>query len=75
MADSHSDTVEEGVRFTSALSKLSVLLPLNEKKVLKRVLMALGKDYSINEIAKKCSLAPNGALKILRKFENLGVLK
>jgi len=32
-------------------------------------------DYSINQIAKKCSLAPNGAYKILKKFEKEGILK
>jgi len=37
--------------------------------------MAFGEDYSINYIAKQCNLTPNGTFKILKKFENLGVLK
>jgi len=37
--------------------------------------MAFGEDYSINYISKECNLAPNGAMKILRKFERLGVLR
>ena len=47
----------------------------NENRVLRRILMSFGEDYSINEIARSCSLAPNGAFKILRKFERQGVLK
>lgn len=51
------------------------MLTTNEKKVL-RLLMASSKiDYSINQIAKRCHLAPNGALKILKKFEKEGILK
>mgnify|MGYP001618843278 CR=1 FL=1 len=45
----------------------------NEKKVLKLLFTAF-EDYSINSIARKCNLAPNGALKILRKFEEQGIL-
>ncbi|MCX6750475.1 MAG: hypothetical protein NTZ83_03385 [Candidatus Pacearchaeota archaeon] len=37
--------------------------------------MAFGEDYSINYISRGCGLAPNGAMKILKKFESLGVLK
>ncbi len=51
------------------------MLTVNEKKVLKMLLTAFDEDYSINQIAKKCALAPNGALKILRKFEKEGILK
>jgi hypothetical protein len=51
------------------------MITKNESKVLRMILMALGEDYSINYISRECSLAPNGALKILRKFERLGVLK
>lgn len=47
----------------------------NENKVLRMILMSFGEDYSINEIARRCGLAPNGALKILRKFERQEVLK
>ena len=45
----------------------------NEKKILKLLFEAF-EDYSINFIARKCKLAPNGALKILRKFEGQGIL-
>ena len=47
----------------------------NEEKVLRMLFSAFGQDYSINEIARQCNLAPNGALKILRKLENEGILK
>ncbi|MDP3027391.1 MAG: hypothetical protein Q8N63_06795 [Nanoarchaeota archaeon] len=47
----------------------------NEKKVLKMLLHAFGETYSINKIARECNIAPNGALKILRKFEKEGILK
>ena len=47
----------------------------NEKNVLKMLLYAFGESYSINRIAKECDLAPNGALKILRKFEKESILK
>ncbi len=36
--------------------------------------MAFNENYSINEIARKCNLSPNGALKILNKFEREGIL-
>ena len=51
------------------------MITKNESKVLRMLLMALGENYSINYIAKQCNLSPNGALKILKKFESLGVLK
>jgi predicted AAA+ superfamily ATPase len=47
----------------------------NESKVLRMILMAFGEEYSINYISRECNLAPNGALKILKKFEKSGVLK
>lgn len=50
------------------------MLTDNEKNVLKMLFIAF-EDYSINYIAKKCRLTPNGALKILRKFEKEGILK
>jgi predicted nucleotidyltransferase len=50
------------------------MITKNESKVLRMVLMAFGEEYSINQIAKQCNLAPNGAFKILKKFENAGVL-
>jgi len=46
----------------------------NEKKILKFLLAHFNSDYSINEIAKKCSLAPNGAYEILKKFEEKEIL-
>ena len=49
------------------------MLTANERKVL-RLLMASSDYNSINDIAKACSLAPNGAYKILKKLEMLGVL-
>lgn len=47
----------------------------NDKNVLKMLLYAFEKSYSINQIARECNIAPNGALKILRKFEKEGVLR
>jgi hypothetical protein len=41
----------------------------NEKKVLRFLLANFSEDYSINEISGRCKLAPNGAFKILKKFE------
>ena len=46
----------------------------NEKKILKFLLAHFSSDYSINEIAKKCDLAPNGAYEILKKFEEKEIL-
>jgi len=46
----------------------------NEKKILRFLLAHLNSDYSINEIAKKCGLAPNGAYKILKKFGEKEIL-
>ena len=51
------------------------MLTSNEKKVLRLLLTAFDRQYSINNIAKECSLAPNGAFKILKKFEKEGILK
>jgi len=50
------------------------MLTENEKKVLKLLLMKFDDEYSINEIARICSLTPNGALKILKKFEKESIL-
>ena len=46
----------------------------NEKKILKFLLAHFNSDYSINEISKKCSLAPNGAYEILKKFGEKEIL-
>jgi len=51
------------------------MLTANEKKILKMLLTTFGENYSINQIAKKCSITPNGTLKILRKFEKEGILE
>ena len=48
------------------------MLTNNEKLVLRMLL--INTDYSINQIANECNLSPNGALKILRKFEKEGIL-
>ncbi len=50
------------------------MLTINEKKVLKILTFSFGEDYSINEISRKCNIAPNGAFKILKKFEREGIL-
>ena len=47
----------------------------NEKRVLQFLATSLGKDHSINDVAKACGIAPNGAYKILIKLEKEGVLK
>ena len=49
-------------------------LTQNEKKVLRLIASSI-LDRSINEIAKECKLAPNGAYKILIKLEKEGILK
>ena len=51
------------------------MLTVNEKKVLRLLFAAIDEDYSINAIARECGLAPNGAAKILKKFEQEGVLR
>jgi DNA-binding Lrp family transcriptional regulator len=51
------------------------MLTLNEKKVLRLLLTSFDLDHSINQVAKQCKLAPNGALKILKKFKQEGILK
>lgn len=49
------------------------MLTDNEKNVL-RILLSSFEDLSINQIAKLAKLSPNGAYKILMKFENEGIL-
>jgi DNA-binding Lrp family transcriptional regulator len=51
------------------------MLTINGKKVLRMLLGAFDESYSINQIARTCDITPNGALKILRKFEKEGILK
>ena len=50
------------------------MITTNEKKILRFLLTNFDKDHSINEIAKKSGLAPNGAYEMLKKFEEKGVL-
>ncbi len=46
----------------------------NEKKVMRMLFASLGEPYSINQIAKECKISPNGAFKILKKFEAEGII-
>lgn len=50
-----------------------MILTKNEKRVLR--LIAIGKDLSINDVAKECGVSPAGAFKILTKLAKEGVLK
>lgn len=50
-------------------------LTQNEKKALRLLAASLNEDYSINEIAKRCGITPNGAYKLLIKLEREGILK
>ncbi len=45
----------------------------NERKVLRFLLANFSEDYSINEISRQCNLVPNGAFKILKKFEKKNI--
>jgi DNA-binding Lrp family transcriptional regulator len=47
----------------------------NEKQVLRLLATSIGRDYSINDIAKACGITPNGTYKILKKLEMEGILK
>ena len=50
-----------------------MILTANEKKLIRFLASGL-KDHSINEIARACKIAPNGAHKILRKLEEENVV-
>ena len=52
-----------------------MMLTENEKKVLRLLSVSFNKDFSINDIARGVFVTPNGAYKILKKFEKEGVLK
>ena len=52
-----------------------MILTTNEKRVLRFLATSVGKDHSINDVAKTCKLTPNGAHKLLAKLEKEGVLK
>lgn len=54
---------------------ISMILTKNEKHVLRFLATSLGKDYSINEVARICGISPNGAHKLLTKLEMEGMLK
>ena len=48
---------------------------VNQQRVIRFLATRIGKDHSINDIARECNLAPNGAYKILTKFEKQGAFK
>lgn len=50
------------------------MITANERKVLKFILVHFDTEHSINQIAKECVLSPNGAYKILKKFEKEEIL-
>lgn len=52
-----------------------VILTVNEKCVLRLLATSVGKDMSMNDIGKACSVTSGGAYKILTKLEKEGVLK
>lgn len=54
--------------------KVYDMFTLKEARVL-RFLMVSFDPTSINEIAKECKIAPNGAYKILKKLERLNIVK
>ena len=51
------------------------MLTDNQKKVLRYLIINQDNFPSINQVAKDNNLAPNGALKILNKFKEEGMLK
>lgn len=51
------------------------MLTKNEKRVLCYVMINYSSCPSINKIAKECKITPNGAYKILKKFEGENILK
>lgn len=54
---------------------MMAVLTKNEKKVLRLLAVSFAKDYSINDIARRVNITPNGAYKILQKFGNEEILK
>lgn len=50
------------------------MLTNNERKVLRLLLASPLEHFSVNQIARMCKLSPNGAYKILKKFELEGIL-
>lgn len=57
------------------LEGYNMILTSNETKILRLLGTSIGKEYSINEIAKACSISPNGAYKILAKLKKENILK
>ena len=53
--------------------KVYRMFTANERKIL-RFLMTSFSYISINDIAKECDLVPNGAYKILKKLERIGII-
>src|SRR3989338_3800046 len=51
------------------------MLTENEKKVLRYISLHSKEIPSINKVSKACKITPNGAYKILKKFEEEGILK
>lgn len=51
------------------------MLTKNEKNVLRYIMANYSIYSSINKIAKECKITPNGAYKILKKFEEEKILK
>lgn len=51
-----------------------MVLTIKEKRILRFLAVRSGKEYSINDIARKCSITPNGTYKILTKLEKEGIL-
>ncbi len=50
------------------------MLTENEKKLIRVLFFSFREKYSINQISRLCSLAPNGAFKILKKLEAGGIV-
>ncbi len=52
-----------------------MIMTLNEKLVLRTLSSGINSDNSINQIAHKCGLSPNGAYKLLANSAKEGILK
>ncbi len=52
-----------------------MVLTVKERRVLRLLAVSFRKEYSINDVARKCNITPNGAYKILVKLEKEGILK
>lgn len=50
------------------------MLTAGEIKALRLLMLSGSEVYSINEIAKRIGVSPNGAYKLLKKFHNEGIL-